>query len=101
MMVMMKISGVAILLIICMVRTGGAIWLTVPPSGTKCVSEEIQNNVVVLGDYAVVSEDQPHTPTISVKVLKNQPIHIVATNLIRNYPFMNFHLVCFAFSMSH
>ncbi|KAH7518244.1 transmembrane emp24 domain-containing protein p24delta3 [Ziziphus jujuba] len=67
-MVMMKISGVAILLIICMVRNGGAIWLTLPPSGTKCVSEEIQNNVVVLGDYAVVSEEQPLTPTISVKV---------------------------------
>ncbi|XWS55228.1 hypothetical protein CRYUN_Cryun10bG0157000 [Craigia yunnanensis] len=45
-----------------------AIWLNVPPTGTKCVSEEIQNNVVVLADYVVVSEDHDHTPTISVKV---------------------------------
>lgn len=66
---MMKIRGLAILLvIICMLRMGEAIWLTLPPTGTKCVSEEIQNNVVVLGDYAVVSEDQALTPTISTKV---------------------------------
>ncbi|XP_031254941.1 transmembrane emp24 domain-containing protein p24delta3-like [Pistacia vera] len=47
---------------------GHAIWLNLPPSGTKCVSEEIQNNVVVLADYLVVSEDHMHIPTISVKV---------------------------------
>ncbi|XP_059457810.1 transmembrane emp24 domain-containing protein p24delta3-like [Corylus avellana] len=47
-----------------------AIWLTVPSSGTKCMSEDIQTNVVVLADYHVVDEAaQPHhTPTISVKV---------------------------------
>ncbi|PON81651.1 TMP21-related [Trema orientale] len=64
---MMK-SAVAILVIVCMVGAIEAIWLTLPSSGTKCVSEEIQNNVVVLGDYVVVSEDQAHSPTISVKV---------------------------------
>lgn len=45
-----------------------AIWLNLPATGTKCVSEEIQNNVVVLADYVVVSEDHSHIPTISVKV---------------------------------
>lgn len=45
-----------------------AIWLTLPATGTKCVSEEIQNNVVVLADYVVVSEEHGHIPTISVKV---------------------------------
>ncbi|KAJ4717057.1 Transmembrane emp24 domain-containing protein [Melia azedarach] len=45
-----------------------AIWLNLPATGTKCVSEEIQNNVVVLADYVVVSEDHTHVPTISVKV---------------------------------
>ncbi|KAF4348490.1 hypothetical protein F8388_018869 [Cannabis sativa] len=65
---MMK-STVAFLVILCMVRATESIWLTLPSSGTKCVSEEIQNNVVVLGDYVVVSEDHTHdTPTISVKV---------------------------------
>ncbi|KAJ1405390.1 hypothetical protein SESBI_25939 [Sesbania bispinosa] len=45
-----------------------AIWLTLPASGTKCVSEEIQNNVVVLADYVVVANDHSHDPTIAVKV---------------------------------
>lgn len=45
-----------------------AIWLTLPTSGTKCVSEEIQSNVVVLADYVVVPEDHTHNPTIAVKV---------------------------------
>ena len=47
---------------------GNAIWLNLPTTGTKCVSEEIQSNVVVLADYVVVSEDHGHIPTISVKV---------------------------------
>ncbi|EXB44367.1 Transmembrane emp24 domain-containing protein 10 [Morus notabilis] len=52
-----------------------AIWLSIPSSGTKCVSEEIHSNVVVLADYYVVHDfievhDQPpqHIPTISVRV---------------------------------
>ncbi|XP_022749226.1 transmembrane emp24 domain-containing protein p24delta3-like [Durio zibethinus] len=50
---------------------GDAVWLNLPPTGTKCVSDEIQNNVVVLVDYVVISEDHghvTHVPTISVKV---------------------------------
>ncbi|XP_041014751.1 transmembrane emp24 domain-containing protein p24delta3-like [Juglans microcarpa x Juglans regia] len=62
------------LLVLCflasdVVRKGQAIWLTVPTATTKCVSEEIQNNVVVLGDYVVISDDPSHPiPTISAKV---------------------------------
>ncbi|KAK7328271.1 hypothetical protein VNO77_22374 [Canavalia gladiata] len=52
------------LLFLCFFSASQAIWLTLPPAATKCVSEEIQNNVVVLVDYAVV----PNTSTISVKV---------------------------------
>uniref|UniRef100_A0A2P2Q8P3 Transmembrane emp24 domain-containing protein 10 n=1 Tax=Rhizophora mucronata TaxID=61149 RepID=A0A2P2Q8P3_RHIMU len=44
------------------------VWLNLPASGTKCVSEEIHNNVVVLADYVVVSDDHGRVPTISVKV---------------------------------
>ncbi|XP_044488285.1 transmembrane emp24 domain-containing protein p24delta3-like [Mangifera indica] len=47
---------------------GHAVWLNLPSSGTKCVSEEIQNNVVVLADYLVISEDHTYIPTIAVKV---------------------------------
>ncbi|KAL6297489.1 hypothetical protein ACE6H2_005631 [Prunus campanulata] len=68
---MTSTSSVGIIIfffILCLVRTGQAIWMTLPSSGTKCVSEEIQNNVVVLADYVVISDDHSHSPTISVKV---------------------------------
>ncbi|CAA2982352.1 transmembrane emp24 domain-containing p24delta3-like [Olea europaea subsp. europaea] len=40
-----------------------------PTSGNKCISEEIQNNVVVLADYIVISDDRVHrNPIIAVKV---------------------------------
>uniref|UniRef100_A0A0D9VLH8 GOLD domain-containing protein n=1 Tax=Leersia perrieri TaxID=77586 RepID=A0A0D9VLH8_9ORYZ len=46
-----------------------AVWLDLPQSGTKCVSEEIQSNVVVLADYAIMYESHPSShPTIAVKV---------------------------------
>ncbi|KAL1214255.1 Transmembrane emp24 domain-containing protein p24delta3 [Cardamine amara subsp. amara] len=51
-----------------LIQVGEAVWLDVPPTGTKCVSEEIQSNVVVLGDYLIISEDHTLLPTISAKV---------------------------------
>ncbi|XP_020238880.1 transmembrane emp24 domain-containing protein p24delta4 [Cajanus cajan] len=45
-----------------------AVWLTIPTSGAKCVSEEIQTNVVVLADYYVITGHDPHHHTVSVKV---------------------------------
>ncbi|KAG8046469.1 hypothetical protein GUJ93_ZPchr0008g12170 [Zizania palustris] len=46
------------------------VWLDLPQSGTKYVSEEIQSNVVVLADYALMYESHPSShPTIVVKVL--------------------------------
>ncbi|XP_059630770.1 transmembrane emp24 domain-containing protein p24delta3-like [Cornus florida] len=47
-----------------------AIWLTLPSSGTKCVSEEIRSNVVVLADYAVITDNEhPNViPTIAARV---------------------------------
>lgn len=68
MLMTMKSAVAIVLVILSMVGAGEAIWLTLPPTGTKCVSEEIQNNVIVLGDYVVVSDDHSHSPTISIKV---------------------------------
>ncbi|KAE8814080.1 transmembrane emp24 domain-containing protein p24delta4 [Hordeum vulgare] len=46
-----------------------AVWLDMPQTGTKCVSEEIQANVVVLADYALMYESHPSShPTLAVKV---------------------------------
>ena len=54
-----------------------AIWLNLPATGTKCVSEEIQNNVVVLADYVVIPDDHGHpSPTISVKVCFFVPLRL-------------------------
>ena len=53
-----------------MLPAAQAIWLTLPDTDTdtKCVSEEIQNNVIVLADYIVIFDDNSHNSTISVKV---------------------------------
>lgn len=47
-----------------------AVWLNIPSSGTKCVSEEIQTHVVVLADYYVVADqvEDHRLPTVSVRV---------------------------------
>lgn len=61
--------AVLLLVLLCVVQRSGAIWLNLPASGTKCVSEEIQSNVVVVADYVVISDDHAQaTPTISAKV---------------------------------
>lgn len=62
--------GVCMLLVLVIIQKGDAIWMSLPAaSNTKCVTEEIHNNVVVLGDYVVISDDHIHpTPTISAKV---------------------------------
>ncbi|CAA2982353.1 transmembrane emp24 domain-containing p24delta3-like [Olea europaea subsp. europaea] len=63
------VRGGFLLKLVCVLQQGDAIWLTMPASGNKCVSEEIQNNVVVLADYIVISDDRVHrNPTIAVKV---------------------------------
>lgn len=60
---------VLLLVFLCFLQNSDAIWLSLPASGTKCISEEIQSNVVVLADYVVISDDHVHsTPAISAKV---------------------------------
>ncbi|KAK2393103.1 hypothetical protein P8452_15178 [Trifolium repens] len=56
------------LFLFCFFSISQAIWISLPPSGTKCVSEEIQHNVVVLADYVVLQFDQSSHPTVAVKV---------------------------------
>ncbi|KAG6533028.1 hypothetical protein ZIOFF_006888 [Zingiber officinale] len=46
------------------------VWLNLPSSGTKCVSEEIQPNVVVLADYAVVREGD-HADNLTTLAVKD------------------------------
>ncbi|RWV79744.1 hypothetical protein GW17_00059072, partial [Ensete ventricosum] len=55
--VMLRLTVVRLLLwpLLLVPRTT-AVWLNLPASGTKCVSEEIQPNVVVIADYVVASD---------------------------------------------
>ncbi|XP_010272900.1 PREDICTED: transmembrane emp24 domain-containing protein p24delta3-like [Nelumbo nucifera] len=50
--------------------SGEAVLLNLPPSTKKCVSDEIQNNVLVLGIYNVTSEGHIHgIPAINADVI--------------------------------
>ncbi|CAO2821637.1 unnamed protein product [Amaranthus hypochondriacus] len=59
---------VVVLLISLMMILSEGVWLNLPTTGTKCVSEEIQNNVVVVADYVVIDEQGHASPTVSAKV---------------------------------
>lgn len=60
---------VVLLLFVVVIERSEGVWFSLPASGTKCVSEEIHNNVVVLADYVVISDDHLHpSAAISVKV---------------------------------
>ncbi|KAK6132316.1 hypothetical protein DH2020_033940 [Rehmannia glutinosa] len=64
---------VLIVAALAVVPAARGLWLDLPSSGAKCVSEELHDNVVVLGDYyAFIGEDydvnSTANPTVSVKV---------------------------------
>ncbi|GAB4861362.1 hypothetical protein Ancab_036524 [Ancistrocladus abbreviatus] len=66
-------EGIWLLVIVSLILSNGlpssqAVWMNLPSSGTKCVSEDIQNKVVVLADYFVIDEHGQAPPTVSVKV---------------------------------
>lgn len=65
-----------------------AVWMTIPSSGTKCVSEDIQTHVVVLADYYVVTEEGPQLQTISAKVCLHKLT--IYYYFLFNFPFMFF-----------
>lgn len=55
------------LLVLVMLACGAqAVQFEVTARTTKCVAEEIQNHVVVVGDYKIVHSDEAHK--LSVKV---------------------------------
>uniref|UniRef100_A0A0E0CRZ3 GOLD domain-containing protein n=1 Tax=Oryza meridionalis TaxID=40149 RepID=A0A0E0CRZ3_9ORYZ len=60
----------AVIAAACLLLCAEAVWLDLPQSGTKCVSEEIQSNVVVLADYALMLHHHMETPYITMKMLR-------------------------------
>ncbi|KAF3320628.1 Transmembrane emp24 domain-containing protein p24delta3 [Carex littledalei] len=60
---------VAVVIAVWLAESAAAVWLDLPQKGTKCVSEEIQPNVVVLADYSLMFEGNAYNhPTMAVKV---------------------------------
>ncbi|KAG5405611.1 hypothetical protein IGI04_011730 [Brassica rapa subsp. trilocularis] len=70
----MTISPLLFIGLICLAGGGSllpaeAIWLTIPSSGERCVYEMIQANVVVVGDYLCIDQDNVgFGPTIDIHV---------------------------------
>ncbi|KAF0899874.1 hypothetical protein E2562_025117 [Oryza meyeriana var. granulata] len=52
----------------CLVAGGEAVWLELSTTKTKCFSEEIQSNIVVIGDYYILFEGYPTRAVLSAKV---------------------------------
>jgi hypothetical protein len=66
------VVAVAMVMVIAvwLAESAAAVWLDLPQRGTKCVSEEIQPNVVVLADYSLMFEGSAYNhPTMGVKVI--------------------------------
>ncbi|RID71400.1 hypothetical protein BRARA_C03340 [Brassica rapa] len=70
----MTMSPLLFIGLICLAGGGSllpaeAIWLTIPSSGERCVYEMIQANVVVVGDYLCIDQDNVgFGPTIDIHV---------------------------------
>jgi hypothetical protein len=47
------------------------VWLELATTAIKCLSEEIQSNVVVMADYSILFEEHPIRPRVSAKVTNN------------------------------
>lgn len=88
------------LLMLLLVQKGESVWLNLPRSGNKCVTEEIHNNVVVVGDYVVISDDHLHpTPTISAKVIIDVCVNVCFTLLSICMPQLKkSFIICLSFS---
>ncbi|KAK4718722.1 hypothetical protein R3W88_017060 [Solanum pinnatisectum] len=57
---LMEVLNVVVVVAMVMMMAAEAIWLELPNSETKCVYEDIRNNVVVLGEYIVIHADEEH-----------------------------------------
>lgn len=70
--VILRLVVMISIVIIYNIRPNDAIWIEVPSTGTtKCVSEDIKQNIVVIADFSLVSVDDISSqllPIISAKV---------------------------------
>lgn len=73
----MTISPLLVFALVCLAGGGSllrvveAIWLTIPWVGDKCIYEDIQANVVVIGDFLCIDRDNEVGlgPTVNIRVI--------------------------------
>ncbi|RID80816.1 hypothetical protein BRARA_A03452 [Brassica rapa] len=72
----MVISPLLVIALFCLAGGGShlpaveAIWLTIPRAGDRCVYEEIQANVVVVGDFLCIDQNNEVTSAYGKEVYK-------------------------------
>ncbi|KAF8106590.1 hypothetical protein N665_0137s0042 [Sinapis alba] len=72
----MAISLLLVISLVCLAGGGSllpeveAIWLTIPRVGDKCIYEDIQANVVVVGDFLCIDQDNEVTSAYGKEVYK-------------------------------
>ncbi|XVF39370.1 hypothetical protein PTKIN_Ptkin01aG0029300 [Pterospermum kingtungense] len=102
-----------IILVLCLTSTNilpvaEAIWVTIPSSGIKCVSEVLQRDVVVLAEYYVFDDNHPgNFPGISARVTspKGNNLYHIENATHGNFAFTTSepgnYLACFWRQASH
>jgi p24 family protein delta-1 len=51
-------------------RCTGVVWQELATTATKCLSEEIQSNVVVINDYSILYEEEhPIRPMVFANII--------------------------------
>lgn len=68
-----KLIPYLVLIIYVVTNYGGAVWLEVPSTGTKCVSEDIKQNVVVIADFSVVNDDSNPQTSLNIAARVTSP----------------------------
>ncbi|KAK3121936.1 hypothetical protein QOZ80_8BG0663020 [Eleusine coracana subsp. coracana] len=77
-----RAGAVAAVTVWWLARCAGAVWLELATTTTKCLSEEIQSNVVVIGDYSILYEEHPVRPLVSAKAnVFEQRTNILCANM--------------------
>ncbi|XP_047173391.1 transmembrane emp24 domain-containing protein p24delta5-like [Vigna umbellata] len=79
--------------------TSRALWITIPTGGTKCISEEIHSNVVVLVHYALVGGTPNSTISSKVSSPYGNELHHLDNARVGNLAFTaresGLYLACF------
>lgn len=55
-----------LVVLLCFSRRSEAIWMNMPVTGRKCLSEEVHNNVIVMAEWVVIADDHLNYPAPNI-----------------------------------